>query len=409
VIPRLKGTDDILPPDSGRWRLLLRAFEDLAERYAYDLALTPAIEATELFARGVGEATEVVEKQMYTFEDQGGRSVTLRPEFTAGIVRAYVDGGHQGVLKLAVAGPAFRYEQPQKGRRRQFFQVDLEYLGQPDAGADIEIIEFSQRLLEEVGVEGIGLRLNSIGDAADRIAYREQLQAFLRERADDLSDDARRRIETNPLRVLDSKADVAAVADAPVPLDHLGREAEAHFAAVRAGLDALGIAYTIDPRLVRGLDYYNRTVFEFFSTGFEAAQSSLGGGGRYDPLAELIGSSRPVPAVGVAMGCDRIVEAMPEPGGARLDVYVAVADPARHEVALRWVAELRAGGLRVDWEPTGNRSLKAQFKAANRLGAARVAVVGAEWDDGEVTVKELETGEERLAEIEEVAGWTRET
>lgn len=407
MIPRLKGTDDILPPDSSRWRRLLRAFDDLAERYGYDLALMPAIEATELFSRGVGEGTEVVEKQMYTFEDQGGRSVTLRPEFTAGIVRAYIDGGFQGTLKLATSGPAFRYERPQKGRRRQFVQVDLEYLGEPGAGADIEIIEGSYRLLQDVGVEGIGLRLNSIGDAADRIAYRDEIQAYLRARESELSDDARRRIDTNPLRVLDSKADVEVVADAPVPIDHLGPEASEHFDRVRAGLDALGIEYLIDPRLVRGLDYYNRTVFEFFSTSFEAAQSSLGGGGRYDPLAELIGSPRPIPAVGVAMGCDRIVEAMPDDDGPRIDVYVAVADPARHETALRWVADLRRQGLRVDWEANGGRSLKAQFKAANRMGAATVAVVGDEWADGNVTVKDLSTSEERQVAVEEVVGWMK--
>jgi len=406
VIPRLKGTDDILPPDSERWRRLLRTFDDLAERYGYDLALLPAIEATELFARGVGEGTEVVEKQMYTFEDRGGRSVTLRPEFTAGIVRAYVDGGFQGPLKLATSGPAFRYERPQKGRRRQFVQVDLEYLGEPGAGADLEVVEFSYRLLEAVGVEGIGLKINSIGDAADRVTYREELQSFLRGRESDLSEEARRRIDTNPLRVLDSKADQDVVADAPVPVDHLGDETREHFADVCAGLGALGIPYDLEPRLVRGLDYYNRTVFEFVSTSFEAAQDSLGGGGRYDPLAELIGSGRPVPAVGVAMGCDRIVAAMPDPGTSRLDLYVAVADVARHETALRWVAELRSAGLRVDWDPNGGRSLKAQFKAANRLGAGAVAVVGDEWDAGEVTVKDLGTSEERRIAAGEVIAWT---
>jgi histidyl-tRNA synthetase len=406
VISRLKGTDDILPPDSERWRRLLRTFDDLAERYGYDLALMPAIEATELFARGVGAGTEVVEKQMYTFEDRGGRSITLRPEFTAGIVRAYVDGGFQGALKLATSGPAFRYERPQKGRRRQFIQVDVEYLGEAGAGADLEVIEFSYRLLEEVGIEGIGLRLNSIGDAADRVAYRQELQAYLRAREADLSEEARRRIDTNPLRVLDSKADRDVVAEAPVPVEHLGPETAAHFDQVRTGLDALGVPYDLDPRLVRGLDYYNRTVFEFVSTSFEAAQDSLGGGGRYDPLAELIGSSRPVPAVGVAMGCDRIVAAMGEAGAARLDLYVAVADTARHETALRWISELRRDGVRVDWDPNGGRSLKAQFKAANRLGAAAVAVVGDEWDAGDVTVKDLETSEERRMAAGEVVGWT---
>src|SRR3990172_7223660 len=387
VIPRLKGTDDILPPESARWRRLLRAFDDLAARYGYDLALMPVLESTELFARGVGAATEVVEKQMYTFIDQGGRSVTLRPEFTAGMVRAYLESGGAGLMKLSAAGPQFRYEQPQKGRRRQFYQVDLEYLGDPEARADIEIIEMSCRLLAELGVPGVTLHINSIGDAADRSVYRELLRDFLHGVAGELSLDSRRRIDDNPLRILDSKshaavvaapplrflasrADAAVVAAAPVPLDHLGAEAKAHFAAVRFGLDALGVTYEIAPRLVRGLDYYNRTVFELFSSAFAAAQSSLGGGGRYAPLGELIGSRRPIPAVGVALGCERIVAAMPETREPRLDLFVAMAGDARTAEAAAWVRRLRDAGLRVDWEG-GGRSLKAQFKAADGRGVWR--------------------------------------
>lgn len=404
MIPRLKGTDDILPPESARWRMLLRGFDDLAARYGYDLVLMPVLETTELFARGVGAGTEVVEKQMYTFTDRGGRSVTLRPEFTAGIVRAYLEAGGSGPMKLAASGPQFRYEQPQKGRRRQFYQVDLEYLGETGPRADIEIIEMSHRLLTEVGVPDITLRLNSIGDASDRAAYRDLLRDFLHGVVDDLSPDARRRIADNPLRVLDSKADADVVAGAPVPLDHLGPETAAHFAAVRAGLDAAGIAYEIAPRLVRGLDYYNRTVFELFSGAFEAAQSSLGGGGRYDPLAELIGSRGPVPGVGVALGCERIVAAMPEPVASRLDLFVAVAGAARDEAAAAWVRRLRGAGLRVDWVG-GERPLKGQFKAADRSGARVVAVVGNEWDRGEVRVKTMATGEEATMGIEEVGAW----
>ena len=401
MIP-LKGFDDILPPESHRWRTLLRAFDDLAERYGYQPVLTPAVEATELFSRGVGEATEVVEKQMYTFVDQGDRSVTLRPEFTAGIVRAFVSQGAQGTLKVATSGPAFRYEQPQRGRRRQFFQVDLEYLGEEGAHADVEIIDFCMRLFDEVGVPDVSLRLNSIGDAADRMEYRALLQAWLREREGELSDDARRRINTNPLRVLDSKVDDALVADAPTPIEHLGEAAAGHFAAVRSGLDALGIAYELDPRLVRGLDYYNRTVFEVFSPAFEAAQSSLGGGGRYDPLAEMIGSSVPVPAVGVALGCDRIVEAMPELPGSTLDLFVVVIGDHLLD-ATAWVGALRRSGLRVDWSP--ERSVKAQFRAADRSDAPSVAVVGDEWGEGEVTVRRLASGDEERIPIQEVESW----
>jgi histidyl-tRNA synthetase len=404
VIPRLKGTDDILPPESARWRALLRGFDDLSERYGYDLVLMPVLETTELFARGVGAGTEVVDKQMYTFVDRGGRSVTLRPEFTAGIVRAYLLSGGTGVMKVAASGPQFRYEQPQKGRRRQFFQIDLEYLGEAGSRADVEIIEMSHRLLVEAGVPGVSLRLNSIGDATDRVAYRDLLRDFLHGVAADLSPESRRRIDENPLRVLDSKADAPVVAAAPVPLDHLGAETAAHFAAVRAGLDDAGIGYEIAPRLVRGLDYYNRTVFELFSPAFEAAQSSLGGGGRYDPLAEMIGSPVPVPGVGVALGCERIVAAMAEPGEPRLDLFVAVTAEARDDAAGRWVRHLRAAGLRVDWVG-GSRTLKAQFKAADRSGAGAVAIVGDEWDAGEVRVKRLATGEEVTMQIEEVGAW----
>jgi histidyl-tRNA synthetase len=406
VISRLKGTDDILPPRSARWRRLLRAFDDLAERFGYDFALMPAIEATELFARGVGEGTEVVEKQMYTFRDQSDRSVTLRPEFTAGIVRAYVDSGAAGPMKVATSGPNFRYEQPQKGRRRQFYQVDLEYLGEPGFRADVEVIEAPWCLFEEVGVRDVTVHLNSIGDAADRAHYRDLLTGFLRGVEGDLSEDARRRIDTNPLRVLDSKADVEVVAGAPVPMDHLGPESAAHFSGVQNGLDVLGIRYEMAPRLVRGLDYYNRTVFEFSSPGFEGAQSALGGGGRYDPLAEMIGSRRPVAAVGVALGCDRIVDAMPDPIGSRLDVFVVVADAERYDDALAWVTRLRGDGLRVDWIGT-DRSVKAQFKAADRSAARTVAVVGEEWDQGRVAMKDLVTGDESPVVVGEVASWIK--
>ncbi|MCJ7726853.1 MAG: histidine--tRNA ligase, partial [Acidimicrobiia bacterium] len=301
-----KGTDDILPPASEGWRKLLRGFEDLATRYGYGLTMTPFFEATELFSRGVGEETEVVEKQMYTFDDKGGRSLTLRPEATASVVRAYLAAGTQGVFKGYYAGPMFRYEQPQSGRRRQFYQVGVEYLAEPSPDADVEVIELGYRLLEQVGITGVTVRLNSIGDPADRAAYRETLVRFLEERIDLLSDEATARMGSNPLRVLDSKADVDVVAEAPAPLDAIGSEAATHFAGVRAGLERRGIRYEISPRLVRGLDYYNRTVFEYVSDAYTAAQEALGGGGRYDPLAEMLGGPS-VPAVGLAMGIDRIV------------------------------------------------------------------------------------------------------
>ena len=401
-----KGTIDVLPPESGRWRMVLRAFDALAERYGYGLALTPLFEATELFARGVGEETEIVSKQMYSFTDKGGRSLTLRPEATASVVRAYLQEGRRGVLKCAYSGPMFRYEQPQAGRRRQFHQVGVEYLGEPSPDADVEVIEVGYRLLEEAGLGDVVVLLNSLGDPADRAAYRVLLGGFLQARAERLSEDSRRRLATNPLRVLDSKVDAPVVADAPSTLDHLGDDAAAHFGRVRAGLERRGIPYEIAPRLVRGLDYYDRTVFEYQARSYQAAQDALGGGGRYDPLAELLGGP-PTPGVGLAMGVDRIVTAMPEAMGAeRLDVFVVVADPVRRGEGLELVGTLRGAGLAVDLD-LGGRSVKAQFKVAGRRGAAVAAVVGAEWDEGWVTVRAMATGEEQTVPIAEVAAWAR--
>jgi histidyl-tRNA synthetase len=407
VTPRApKGTLDVLPPESGRWRALLRTFDDLAERYGYGFSLTPLFEATELFSRGVGEETEIVEKQMYTFADKGGRSLTLRPEATASVVRAYLQAGRTGVLKCAYSGPMFRYEQPQAGRRRQFYQVGVEYLGEPSPDADVEVVEVGYRLLEGVGITGVTVLLNSLGDPVDRVAYREVLRRFLEGRAGSLSEDSRRRLAGNPLRVLDSKADAAVVAEAPATLEHLGSEAAGHFAAVRSGLEERGIPCQIAPRLVRGLDYYNRTVFEYQARSYSAAQDALGGGGRYDPLAQLL-DGPPTPGVGLAMGVDRIVAAMPgEAGAPHLDVFVAIADPGKRSQALGLVAALRGAGLSADLD-LGERSVKAQFKAAGRRGAVAVAVVGQEWDQGRVTVRLMASGEETIVASEEVAAWLR--
>ncbi len=400
-----KGTDDILPPESRRWRRALRVWEDLVERYGYELILTPVFEATEVFARGVGEGTEVVEKQMYTFTDKAGRSLTLRPELTASVVRAYLEAGRQGVLKVAYAGPMFRYEQPQKGRRRQFFQLDLEYLGEPSPDADVEVIEVGYRYLRELGLDDVEVRLNSIGGPGSRAAYEDVLRAYLEERRDQLTEDSRRRIAANPLRVLDSKVDGPKLTDAPAPVDHLTLDDGAFFEAVKAGLDRAGVSYVLDPTLVRGLDYYTHSVFEFVPLSYEdqAAQSSVGGGGRYDGLAEVLGG-RPTPGLGFAMGLDRILLALDETVAPTLDVFVVSAGEERRAAALDLVRALRAEGVRADLD-LGDRSVKAQFKAANRRDAATAAVVGEEWDAGKVTVKDLATGSEEIVAIEEVGRW----
>ena len=400
-----KGTDDILPPASYEWVTAERVFLDLAECYGYGLVLTPLFESTELFSRGIGEDTEVVEKQMYTFTDKGERSLTLRPEGTASVVRALIQaGGVVGTFKGFYWGPMFRYERPQKGRRRQFSQAGIEYLGEASHDADVEVIELGYRYLEELGVRDVEVELNSIGDGSDRAAYRAELTAFLESRKDDLSEDAVRRMYDNPMRVLDSKVDADVVAGAPTPVDHLSPAAAVHFAGVRAGLEAAGIPYRIAPTLVRGLDYYNRTVFEYVPLNFEAAQSSVGGGGRYDPLFEMLGG-KPTPAVGLAMGLDRILlakeQSIPQPA---LDAFVIVADAERRADARTLVRNLRRSGFRVD-TAAGDRSVRAQFKAADRARAASALVVGEEWNEGRVTARDLATGEQQPIAVEEIETW----
>ncbi len=401
---RPKGTTDILPPESIRWRTAHRVFDDLAERFGYDLVLTPMFEHTEVFSRGVGHDTEVVEKQMYTFADQSGRSLTLRPEATASVVRAAIQAGGTQKFKGAYWGPMFRYERPQQGRKRQFYQGGVEYLGSASQDSDVEVIEFGYRYLEAMGVQDVNVRLNSIGDPADRATYREQITTFLRSREDQLSDDAVRRIDTNPMRVLDSKADVEAVRDAPVPLDYLGAAASEHFEAVKNGLNAVGVPFTIDDKLVRGLDYYNRTVFEYVPLNYEAAQSAVGGGGRYDGLFEMLGG-KPNPAVGLSMGIDRILLAAEEaPELPSLDLFVVVVHESLRTDATVLVSTLRQAGLRADM-PAEHRSVTAQFKEANRRGSVGAVVVGDEWSDGEVTVRDLASGAQQVIGTKEISGW----
>ena len=399
-----KGTDDILPPESRRWREVLRSWDLLAEQYGYAFVATPIFEATDLFARGVGEATEVVEKQMYSFRDKGGRSLTLRPEITAGVLRAYIQAGLSGEFKGAYSGPCFRYERPQEGRRRQFWQLGVEYLGASDAEADLEVIELGYRYLLDCGLGDVVVHVNSIGDASDREAYHALLSDWLEERSHLLSWDARRRIGANPLRVLDSKADREVVSAAPVPVDHLAREAVAHYEDLIAGLEERGIAHRQAPRLVRGLDYYNRTVFEYIPPGYAAAQNAVGGGGRYDGLSKLLGGPA-LPGVGLALGLDRILAAAGQgPPACALDVFLVVADQERRSLAHAFARRLRAAGVRCDLV-AGRRSVKAQFRAANRRDAAAAVVIGAEWDRGMVTVKELSSGDSRTMPAGEVAAW----
>ena len=332
--------------------------------------------------------------------------MTLRPEVTAGVVRAYIQAGRWGEFKGAYSGACFRYERPQEGRRRQFWQLGVEYIGTPDVEADLEVIEIGYRYLLDCGLGDVVVQVNSIGDPRDRVAYHSVLSAWLEERADRLSGDARRRIGTNPLRVLDSKADREVVADAPVPVQHLGGEASAHHDALIQGLEERGIVYEEDPRLVRGLDYYNRTVFEYIPPSYQAAQNAVGGGGRYDGLSRLLGGPD-VPGVGLALGFDRILAAVgTRPPARALDVFLVVADQERRSLAHAFARRLRSAGVRCDLV-AGRRSVKAQFRAANRRDAAAAVVIGSEWDDGLVTVKDMSSGDERTMPAGEVVAWVK--
>ncbi|MYF26570.1 MAG: histidine--tRNA ligase [Acidimicrobiia bacterium] len=399
-----KGTDDILPPESRRWRELLRSWDLLSEQYGYAFVATPLFESTDLFARGVGEATEVVEKQMYSFEDKAGRNLTLRPEITAGVLRAYIQAGLSGEFKGSYSGPCFRYERPQEGRRRQFWQLGVEYLGANHSEADLEVIELGYRYLLDCGLGEVVVHVNSIGDASDREAYHSRLADWLNERRHLLSDQAQRRIRSNPLRVLDSKADQEVVSEAPKPVDYLGKDGLEHYEQLLAGLTERGIAYRQAPRLVRGLDYYTRTVFEYIPPGYTAAQNAVGGGGRYDGLSRLLDGPE-LPGVGLALGLDRIISAAGSSPPARaLDVFLVVADQNRRSLAHAFARRLRSAGVRCDLV-AGYRSVRAQFKAADRRDAAAAVVIGDEWDDGMVTIKDLSSGYEQVIPAGEVAMW----
>ena len=375
-----RGTFDILPDTAGRRAEVERVAREVLEGAGYGRIETPTFEATELFSRTVGEATDIVQKEMYTFEDGGGRSLTLRPEGTAPVCRAYVEHGMHKLpapVKLYYLSSFFRYERAQAGRYRQFWQVGAEVLGSHDPATDAESIVLAHTLLERMGVRGLELRLASLGSPGARADYRLELQAYLRERASELAEEVEARIGLNPLRAFDSDdpSTRRVMAGAPRLLDRLTRDDVEHFEEVRALLDQAGVRYEIDSTLVRGLDYYTRTLFEFTS-GALGAQSAVGGGGRYDGLIAALGGP-PTPGVGWAVGVERTLLAAGAPPAPAepVDLYVA-HEAARHE-AFGTLLEARRAGLRAQMETTG-RSLKGQLKHAERLGARFVAIVDAE-------------------------------
>jgi len=395
-----KGTDDIGAPESNLWRDVLGEWERWADLFGYPLVMTPIFEATDLFERGVGTDTEVVTKQMYTFTDKGGRSLTLRPEGTAGVVRAFLDSGAKGPWKGSYSGPMFRHERPQAGRRRQFWQVGVEYLDVEGPAADAEVIELGYRFLTAVEVPGLKVILNSLGDAVCRPGYVEILRRYLAEKRDVLCADSLPIVDVNPLRVLDCSVCAPVLVDAPGMKDHLCEPCADHYTQVKKSLEGLEVPFSEDARLVRGLDYYTRTAFEYVATNLEAAQNAVGGGGRYDGLAESIGGRR-APGVGFALGVDRIILASTRKPEVRVDVYlVSESGPIEALIA---ASALRRDGLRVDLDTEG-RKVEAQFKAANRLGARAVVVVPEDGDDVDVRV-----GEERARmPVASVAKWLEE-
>ncbi len=389
-----RGTFDVLPADARVRRRVEAVAAEICARAGYEPMATPAFEDTELFERGVGRSTDIVRKEMFTFEDKGGRSLTLRPEGTAPICRAYLEHGMHKLaqpVKLSYAGPFFRHERPQAGRYRQFHQIGIEAIGTDSPLADAEAIMLLADLLAELGVPGVELRLGSLGSPQARGAYLEELKAHLRAHEAELSKDVRERIEINPLRAFDAddEGTRGVMATAPTLVERLeGADAE-HFAEVRGLLEAAGVPFEIDPTLVRGLDYYTRTIFSFVCTEL-GAQSEVGGGGRYDGLIEQLGGP-PTPAIGWAAGIERILLALGEsPEETGRDAFLAVADPGQRRRALALASELRRAGLTAEVDLAG-RGLKGQLKHADRIGARRVLILEA---DGSAQLRDMRSGEQ---------------
>ncbi|HZX23152.1 MAG TPA: histidine--tRNA ligase [Woeseiaceae bacterium] len=408
----IRGMNDVLPPDTGRWQHLEDTVRDVLESYGYRQMRLPLLEYTELFRRSIGEVTDIVEKEMYTFEDRNGDSLTLRPEATAGVVRAAISNGllHNQRHRLWTTGPMFRYERPQKGRYRQFHQIDVEALGYPGPDIDAEMILMSARLWRRLGIRRIRLQINSLGTPASRGHYREVLVEYFRAHRDRLDEDSIRRLDTNPMRILDSKnagmEDV--VAGAPDITEHLDDESAAHFAELQRILSAAGVDYTVNPRLVRGLDYYTRTVFEWVTDAL-GAQGAVCSGGRYDGLVEHLGGA-PTPAIGWALGMERLVALFEEEGGAEPDsapaVYVVAVGETAAATAFALAERLRDGlpGHAVEVN-AGGGSFKSQLKRADRSGARYAVVLGEnEIAAGEAGLKPLRTDEpQRSVAFDELA------
>jgi histidyl-tRNA synthetase len=410
-----RGTQDILPEDYPYWRHITERAHAVAALYGYEFIDTPIFEETSLFVRGVGEGTDIVDKEMYSFQDKGGDNLTLRPEFTAGVMRAYLEHGMRTrpqPVKLYSLGPIFRHEKPQAGRYRQFWQFNVEAIGEMDPALDVEVMSVAWQLYEDLGFGGLSFQINSTGDPRCRPRYIEALVAYYRRHLDVLGEDDRRRLERNPLRLLDSKAPAAQpiIEAAPKIADYLCDECAQHFARVRRYLDELGRPYVVNHRLVRGLDYYTKTVFEVYAEGI-GAQNAVCGGGRYDGLIEALGGP-PTPGIGFATGIERIILTMKErgiavPGQPPPVAFVAPLGEQGKTVALKLVTVLRTAGMPA-LLAFGDRSLKAQLRAADRAGAIYAVILGEdELALGQAALRHMAQGTQQNIPLQDVVAFLK--
>jgi histidyl-tRNA synthetase len=404
-IKALKGFKDILPDEAGLWQFIEQTARDVFHRYGLEEIKVPILEKTELFVRTIGASTDIVEKEMYTFEDRNGFLITMRPEGTASVIRAYIENGlfvRGSVQRLYTIGPMFRHERPQKGRLRQFHQMSVEVLGSNSARIDTEVMAIAWQILQDIGLQA-SLEVNSLGCAACRPSFKEILQEFLQERLSHLCDDCQRRSNTNPLRVLDCKSEhcQAEYVSAPSIIDHLCQGCRDHFEEVKQTLSSLNISFAVNPKMVRGLDYYTRTTFELITTEL-GAQGAIGAGGRYDGLVQQLGGPE-VPGIGFAMGMERLVMLLSQKGHGEishvLDLFLITLGEKAHEKGFILMQMLRAQGLRVMMDHEG-RSMKNQLKQADKQNAWFALILGErELENLEVVLKDMHSGEQELIEL----------
>ncbi len=404
-IQAIKGVKDVLPADLAVWQHVETTARALFESYGFSEIRVPVFEYTELFARSIGASTDIVEKEMYTFEDRDGKKITLRPEGTAGVVRAFVEHklyAETALAKLYYMGPMFRHERPQKGRYRQFYQIGVEALGLDHPHVDIEILVMLHTLFSRLNVPGLTLQINSLGDSACRGSYRDALKQYLKAKLPSLCGDCQRRYETNPLRVLDCKVDADKFGDSPVMLDYLCDACKTHFETVEAGLRKLMVPFEVNPRLVRGLDYYTRTTFELVM-GHLGAQNTVAAGGRYDGLVQEIGGPA-TPGIGFALGVERAVSLL-DPGTVhplRPHLFIAALGDTAVAAVMPMVHGLRSAGIRVDTDYTG-ASLKSQMKKADKSGAAYTLIVGdQELQSGNAVLRNMQSKEQTAVSLSDI-------